>query len=319
MGTLKAIAEKLLEAQSVLIYPHIHMDADALGSAAALCRGLRKLGKESFIHIEDDVAGNLQFLDKGYCTLEPDMEPDVCICVDCSGENRIPERYEAFRKGKTTLVVDHHRTAEAFADLDYVDPDAAATGELIYDLLGIMGIEIDKELGEALFAALATDTGKFQYSNTTKRTHEIVMALYDSGMDHMYVSNEIYENNSYESLLLETKIMSTLERFADGKGIIAHVTQEMLRETGTTMDETEAIVGKLRAIRGVEVAAFLKEHEENVIKSSLRAKTYADVAVISSEFGGGGHIKAAGCTMNMPMEEARETMKDRITKQLVRE
>lgn len=317
MDTLKVIAEKLLEAQTVLIYPHIHMDADALGSAAALCCALRKLGKESYIHIEDSVAGNLQFLDKGYCTLEPDMEPDACICVDCSGENRIPERYEAFRKGKVTLVVDHHRTAEAFADLNFVDPDSAATGEIIYDLLNILGVEIDKEIGEALFAALATDTGKFQYSNTTKRTHEIVTSLYDSGMDHMYVSNEIYENNSYESLVLENMIMNTLERFADGKGIIAHVTQDMLMETGTTMDETEGIVGKLRAIRGVEVSAFLKEHGENVIKASLRAKTYADVAAISSEFGGGGHVKAAGCTLNMTMEEARELMKDRITKQLI--
>lgn len=317
MERLRGIAEKLLEAQTVLIYPHLHMDADALGSAAALCRALRKLGKESYIHIEDEVAGNLQFLDKGYCTLEPDMEPDVCICVDCSGENRIPKRYEAFRKGKVTLVVDHHRTAEEFADLNFVDPDSAATGEIIYDLLGLMGVEIDKEIGEALFAALATDTGKFQYSNTTKRTHEIVTKLYDSGMDHMYVSNEIYENNSYESLVLENLIMSTLERFADGKGIIAHVTQAMLKETDTTMDETEGIVGKLRAIRGVEVAAFLKEHEENVIKASLRAKTYADVAVISSEFGGGGHIKAAGCTLEMSVEEARELMKDRIEKQLI--
>lgn len=317
MDTLKSIADRLLEAGSVLIYPHIRMDADALGSAAALCSGLRSLGKESYIHIEDDIAANLQFLDKGYCTLEPEMEPDVCICVDCSGENRIPKRYERFRSGKETLCVDHHRTAEEFADLNYVDPDAAATGELIYELLGLMGIEIDKERGEALFAALSTDTGKFQYSNTTKKTHEIVTKLYDSGMDHNYVSNEIYENNSYESLKLEIMIMNTLERFADGKGVVAYVTQDMLKETATTMDETDPVVAKLRAIRGVEISVLLKEEEKESIKVSMRAKTYGDVAAIASEFDGGGHIKAAGCTLSMTVGEAKEIIKDRIARQLV--
>ena len=178
-NTLAEIAKVLAEKQNILIFPHINMDGDALGSAAALCKGLRDLGKNCFILIEDDIPGNLLFLDKGYTTRDQDImeNPEISICVDCGEEKRFPKRAETFRKADITVCIDHHATTRYICDYNYVDSSRAATGELIYDLLCIMGVTIDKEIGEAVFAAITTDTGNFQYSNTSKRSHEIMASL----------------------------------------------------------------------------------------------------------------------------------------------
>ncbi len=286
MNTIKEIAQKLKQAQSVLLFPHVHMDGDALGSSAALAGALRKQGKTCYVLIEDEIAGNLKFLDRDYCTDNQDIidDPDLCVYIDCGDESRIPKRYGKFLSGRETMCIDHHRTNSSDTDYAYVDPEAAATGEIIYDIITAMGDEIDAHTGEALYAALTTDTGNFQYSNCTKKTHEIAAALYDSGMNHSEVCIQIYENVSVGRIRLDNMIMNTLDIFADGKAAMAYVTQQMLEETGTGMDETEGIVSTLRSIRGVEISVFLKEYGTEEIKVSMRAKTYADVAEIAVEF-----------------------------------
>ena len=301
MNTIKEIAQKLKQAQSVLLFPHVHMDGDALGSSAALAGALRKQGKTCYVLIEDEIAGNLKFLDRDYCTDNQDIidDPDLCVYIDCGDESRIPKRYGKFLSGRETMCIDHHRTNSSDTDYAYVDPDAAATGE-------------------ALYTALTTDTGNFQYSNCTKKTHEIAAALYDSGMNHSEVCIQIYENVSVGRIRLDNMIMNTLDIFADGKAAMAYVTQQMLEETGTGMDETEGIVSTLRSIRGVEISVFLKEYGTEEIKVSMRAKTYADVAEIAVEFDGGGHTKAAGFTGRGSLEEIKAVVRSRIEEQLSR-
>lgn len=320
MNTIKEIAQKLKQAQSVLLFPHVHMDGDALGSSAALAGALRKQGKTCYVLIEDEIAGNLKFLDRDYCTDNQDIidDPDLCVYIDCGDESRIPKRYSKFLSGRETMCIDHHRTNSSDTDYAYVDPDAAATGEIIYDIITAMGDEIDAHTGEALYAALTTDTGNFQYSNCTKKTHEIAAALYDSGMNHSEVCIQIYENVSVGRIRLDNMIMNTLDIFADGKAAMAYVTQQMLEDTGTGMDETEGIVSTLRSIRGVEISVFLKEYGTEEIKVSMRAKTYADVAEIAVEFDGGGHIKAAGFTGRGSLEEIKAVVRSRIEEQLSR-
>lgn len=320
MNTIKEIAQKLKQAQSVLLFPHVHMDGDALGSSAALAGALRKQGKTCYVLIEDEIAGNLKFLDRDYCTDNQDIidDPDLCVYIDCGDESRIPKRYGKFLSGRETMCIDHHRTNSSDTDYAYVDPDAAATGEIIYDIITAMGDEIDAHTGEALYAALTTDTGNFQYSNCTKKTHEIAAALYDSGMNHSEVCIQIYDNVSVGRIRLDNMIMNTLDIFADGKAAMAYVTQQMLEETGTGMDETEGIVSTLRSIRGVEISVFLKEYGTEEIKVSMRAKTYADVAEIAVEFDGGGHTKAAGFTGRGSLAEIKAVVRSRIEEQLSR-
>ena len=316
--SLELIGKKLMEAESVLLFPHVQMDGDALGSSVAVCKALRQAGKEAWILIEDSIPAYLSFLDQGYCTYDTELvkAPEICMCIDCAEIDRFVRRKEAFLAGKTTMCIDHHQTSKHFADYNYIDPSAGAAGEIIYQLLREMGAAVDQEMGEALFAAITTDTGNFQYSNTTRRTHQTMVELYDLGIDANKVSVEIYENIRLEKLLNQNKALSTLHIFAGGKAAMAFVTREMLRETGASMDETEGIVETLRSISGVEISAFLKEQESGSIKVSMRAKKYGNVAEISARFGGGGHIKAAGCTLEYTMEEACDLLRKEIENQL---
>ena len=305
-NTYREIAQVLEGAQTILLYPHVSADGDALGSCAALCRALRMKGKEAFILVEEELPLNLAFLNKGYCTEDPNVieNVDISFCVDCGDATRFPGRTEKFAEGKTSVCIDHHHTTTEFCDYNYVDPDAAATGELVFGLLKEMEIPQDIEIGEAIFAAITTDTGNFQYSNTTRRCFEIMTELFDWGVDTNKVSVELYENIRLERKIIETMAFSTLNLLADGKAAVAYVTQEMLEKSGALSEETENVIRELRSIAGVEYAAFLKEKGPETVRLSHRAKTHGDVSVIAEKFGGGGHIKAAGATLNMTIEDA---------------
>lgn len=313
-NTLKEIAEVLLNAESILIYPHINADGDAVGSAAALCHALRKLSKTTYVLIEDQIPANLKFMDKGYFTFDDKVidNPDVSICVDCGDFGRFPKRREKFIAARTTVCVDHHGTTAEFCDFNYVDPSAASTGELIYDLIKEMGAEPDVETGEAIFTAITTDTGNFQYSNTTKNCHLIMAELFDLGVDTNKVSVEIYENERPEKLMVTTRALSTMEIFGDGCGAIAYLTLEDMEKIGAEPFETDGVIENLRSISGVEYAAFVKEKEPGVIRVSMRAKRRGNVADIAAQLGGGGHVKAAGCTLNMPLDEAVNLIKSKL-------
>jgi phosphoesterase RecJ-like protein len=317
-SSLKEMARELIKAESVLIFPHVLMDGDALGSAAALCGTLRNLGKKAYILVEDPVPQYLQFLDKGYCTEDQEIlgDQDISIAVDCGDDKRFPRRAKRFHRAKVEMCVDHHRTSQGIYDYNYIDPGAAATGEIVYDLLLAMEAEVSKEGAEALFAAITTDTGNFQYSNTTKRTHQIVMELYDLGFDSNAVSVELYENETMEKLLLHSKVMDTLEIIVGGRGAIATLTQKMLRECNAKMEHSEGIVEIIRSIKGVEVAMLLKENDTSLVKVSMRSKRQVDVADIAEKYHGGGHIRAAGCTLHKTMENAREIMVEELKKVL---
>ena len=261
-------------------------------------------------------SGKFAFLDKGYCTWDKDKieEPDVCMCVDCGDTGRFPGRAEKFAAGKTTVCVDHHMTTEFFCDYNYVEPKEAATGQIIFDLLGIMGAKPDKETGEAIFAAITTDTGDFQYSNTQKKSHLIAAQLYDWGVDFNRVSVEIYENVRLAKIRLKSRAMETLKIIGGGRGAVVTVSRDMLEETGALMEESEGLAQDLRSISGVEYSAVLKEYGPKAVRVSLRAKREGDVSKIAARLGGGGHIKAAGCTLNTDLDTAVSMVEKRDRK-----
>ena len=317
-STLEQIATKLKEAETILLYPHIIMDGDTLGSSIALCIALRKIGKKAFILIEDEIPSYLLFLEKDYCTYDQDVlnEPDISISIDCSDIERFVKRKEKFLTGKLSICIDHHRTNNSFAEMNYIDEYAGATGEIIYDLIKAIGIELNVEMAEAIYTAIATDTGNFQYTNTTKRTHLITAELFDIGINLEKISVEVYQNIRHEKLKITNEVIRTIEMLNNGKADIAYVNQAMLKKTGALMEETEGIIETLRNISGVEISAFLKENKLNEIKVGLRAKTYGDVSAIAQTFGGGGHRKAAGCTLNTTLEEAKRLISSAIISHL---
>lgn len=317
-NTFEEIAKVIENSQNILLFPHINLDGDTLGSCIALCKTMRTMGKNAYILIEEDIPLSLQFMGGDCCTDELNIieKPDLCMCIDCCDSTRFPKRKDRFESGKIKICIDHHHTSSANFDYNYIDGQTAATGELVFKLLMAMGAELDKETANALFAAISTDTGNFTYSNTTKQSHEIVAKLYDYGVNANEVSCEIYENVRMERVLIENKIIDTMELYADGQVAIAYVTQKMLAEIGASMDETEGAVQRLRSIRGVEVAVFLKEEADLNVKVSFRAKKHVDVAAIASSFGGGGHIRAAGCTIYESLDTAYDLVKNKILEML---
>jgi phosphoesterase RecJ-like protein len=181
-----------------------------------------------------------------------------------------------------------------------------------------MGASIDKLTGEAIYAGILTDTGNFQYSNTRVKSHLITIALYELGIDHYYVSRMLYQNSRIEKFYISGKIMATLKMMADGRVVMAYVTQEMLREAGALMEDTEGTSEILRNISGVEVGIFAKETAGGVTKFSMRSKEWADVAEISMKYKGGGHTKAAGCTIAKPIFEAMKMIETDVEEYFAR-
>lgn len=317
--SLRKAGQLLNNAESVLIFPHVNPDGDALGSCAALCRVLRNSGKEAWILLDESVPKYLSFMDTEFCTCDHGCiaEPDICICVDCSEEKRFPDRAEKFNSGRTKLCLDHHATSGSFGDYYYIDGAEAATAQIIYKLLLEMGAQIDRNTAASLYTGISTDTGNFQYSNTTPETHMIAAELMKTGMDHVSITVALYQNVSLTKVRLEARILDKMEIFAGGKAVISYVDSSMLQEVSAKMEDSESAIDTLRNIEGVEIAAFLKE-KGDAVKVSMRAKSAGRVDEIAVKFGGGGHAKAAGCTMEMSIAEATDAIKKEIISYLER-
>ena len=305
---MKKISDLLMQSQSMYIFPHMVADGDALGSCASLCHLMRGMGKTADIVMEDEIPDNLAFLNRDYVVFaDRDTKlpkRDLCIALDCSNVDRFPKReYLFFGAGVHTACVDHHTTRTGFADVDLVDPVASATCELLYELYDFMGLALDVEAGEALYTGIVTDTGNFQYTNTSKKTHLIAAELIGMGIDKKSINVMVYQSERMEKLKLHSMIMSNLEMLCDGRVSMAYVTLDMYRQAGAKTSESDGINAALRDIKGVEVAVFLREMTEHEIKIGFRSKNYVDVSEICLRLGGGGHKHAAGCAVKKTMEE----------------
>ena len=325
-ASLKELAGFLKAAETILIFTHTNPDGDALGSAAALCRVLRKMGKTSWILMDEEVPEYISFMDTEFVTRDKEClkDHDVSICVDCGEYSRFPALADKFDEGKLHLCVDHHATGDGFGDHYYIDPSEAATCQLIYKLIkeleavvaesgetaGQVAL-IDRQVAESIYTGINTDTGSFQYSNTTADTHAIASDLMTYGVDHTAINVKLYQTIPMTKLKIQAAILQKAELLFGGKVAVGYVTGQMLEEAGAVLDDAEGTIDMLRNIEGVEIAAFLKEKGE-AVKVSMRAKSYANVAEIVSVFGGGGHVKAAGCTLEMGMDEALDAIKKAI-------
>ena len=315
--TIRSIATIMRDLDGILLFPHINMDGDALGSCSALCLALRSLGKMAYVMISEPVPKNLDFLECGCCTTDDSVLDDIqlSMMLDCNGLSRIPGRESAFLRGRLKGCIDHHATGskEIRYDFTRIEPKSAATGEIVYRLIKDLGAEITLDIANCIFAAITTDTGNFQHTNTTSRSHEIVGHLYKvEGFNSKTISALIYDRKSKEAMRLESAVLGGLTFYADGKVAVGKVTQDLLKEYGCTMDEAEGIVPRIMSIDGVEAGCLFKETPTNV-RCSLRGRTYANVEKVAASFGGGGHILAAGCTFNKPLAEAEQEILPLLT------
>ena len=303
---------------------HVNPDGDAIGSELAVYSYLKKLGKTVKIYNTDPVPKKYQFL-PNWENIEDaraaiDYSPEILIILDSSSRDRIGNFLNKRLIPLNAVVnIDHHITAEAFADYNIILPNASSTAEIIYKFIKSAKGQIDSDCALCLYTGLMFDTGCFRYSNTTPETHRIAADLIELGdivPDEVY--RRIYEHIPLGKIHLLGQTLQTLELSNEGRIAWVLVSQAMLKDTNTTFDDVEGFVNQIQAIESVEVAFCLCELPDGNTKVSLRSEGRVDVAALASEFKGGGHERASGCRINHPptsaikllLESANQRIKD---------
>lgn len=302
----------LKEEEEFFIATHINPEADALGSALALSMALETLGKKTIVYDRDLIQEFYRFL-PGHekfinTTAQIDTASHNLVLLDCNTRERAGIEGLNFRK---SAVIDHHETETDFGDIRWVEPDAAATGMMIFYLIHNLGIELTKEMAVNLYAAIAIDTGTFRYGNTTADVLRVASELTKAGATPAFIANEMYETWAEKRFHLLIMSLNTLE-IKNGVAF-THVTGEMFRKTGTAADDTEHFVHFPRMIKDIRVSAFFREIGDNEWKVSLRSKGEVNVARIATFFKGGGHKNAAGYKIKASLKSAKESLLSKIS------
>lgn len=305
--------DKIKSSSQIFIASHVSPDGDNIGSITALYLALSKLDKEVHIIKTDETPSDYMFLpatDKIRDLSKEDIE--LLIVLDCGDIERLGKSKYIIEKAKSVINIDHHISNTKFGDYNIVNHRATATGEIVYDLINKMGIKIDKDLATCLYTAISTDTGSFMYDSVTDKTHEIIADLIRTGINVGDINIRLYQNRSIEKTNLFISSLSSLKTFNDNKIATIKVTQDMVSNTNANLEDSEGIIDFVREISSVEVACLFKEVEKNKIKVSFRSKSFVDVAKISTVFNGGGHIRAAGCTITTDIDEAERLVVEQI-------
>ncbi len=303
-------AEAIDGTEALTLACHIGPDGDALGSMLALAIGAENAGKRAVASFGSpfSVPGNLRFLPVEHLTPTQEVEaaPEVMVVLDVGSPDRLGELASQAEKAGTLIVLDHHVTNDGFGDITIVDGDAAATGELVHRLLGELGWEVTQPMAMCLLTAVMTDTGRFQYSNTTPETHRIAAELMVAGADPVPIGQHVYEEAPFGYLVAAGTALSRAELDAGASVVHTFITQADLDQAGIDWGEIDHLIDTLRLPVEADVALLAKVHEDGRVKVSLRSRGGTDVGSLASDMGGGGHRFAAGLTLEAePAEVVR--------------
>jgi phosphoesterase RecJ-like protein len=303
----------LLAAQKIVLCCHVSPDGDTLGSALGLARLLEQKGKEVTVFVDDDINKSLSFIPGIDKVQKPEagviVEADLFVVVDASSFDRVGICNEVV-KAPVLLNIDHHISNTEFADYLYLDAEAAAAGEIMCDLFEAMGWEYDEAIAVDFYTAITTDCGSFRYSNTTSKTMQRAAKLLDYGVKPNEIS-DMLDIRSRKTTELLAKVLPSLTFDYEGK--VAHIT--ITNDLYDKETQTDSFVSYPRYTEGVEVAVMFKAVEPEVTRVSMRSSN-VDVASVALSFGGGGHLRAAGCTIYAPVEEAKAQLLAAIGKAL---
>lgn len=302
------LKKAFLEAKTIMLTTHRNPDGDGIGSGLALVNKLLKLGKKVDFVTRDPLPSIYKFLPLSgriKHLSEVKTHYDLVVFLECPDSDRCGRIIDYKKYASVTANIDHHLGNEMYADINIVNPKAAAVGVQLYRFMKHTGWKIDKDTAECLYAAIITDTGSFHYSNTTPAVHEAVADLLRAGAKPAYISSEVYSTSRQSAALLA----GMLSRLKIQNGIGWSVlTRAMFRRTGAADSETDNFINSLRSIRDVKIAVLFKEFGPRTVKASFRSKTGLDVNRIASMFDGGGHKYAAGCVIRKPLKQAVSTV-----------
>jgi phosphoesterase RecJ-like protein len=325
----KKAVDLINKSSNVLLTAHTKPDGDACGCIVAISNVLESMGKKNRAIMLSQMPDWYDFLfaekvpvlgediDINQLTDGSFGEFDLIMIVDTNSLSQLPKFDQYLKQNdKPVLIIDHHATADGLGDVELADSSAAATGLIVYDLLKYAGWQITETIAEALFVAIATDTGWFQFSNTDSRVHRACSELIDAGAKPIDIYHNLYQNFSYARFKLTVAMLNTLELHLDGCFAIQQISQQDFEQTGATIKDTENLINECRRISTIETAVLLVELRDGRIRCSLRSTGGIDVSEIAAKFGGGGHKKAAGTFLSGPLEEAKTIILEEVTEKI---
>lgn len=309
-ATFSQIAEALKGADEILVASHVRPDGDALGSTLAFTLWLKSLGKKVTAWNQDGVTGKYQYLPCHKLVAQPEMPArkfDAVVALDNSVKNRLGTVVNSIASTGVFINIDHHVSNEGYGDLNYIDPSAPATGQIIYEFFKDQDIEITPDMAANLFAAISTDTGSFQYSGTDERTFAAAGALVAAGFEVGDFSRQMYDSQPRRRLDLLRHALNEAKFACDGTIASFSLSLETVAKLGVLPEDNEGIIDHLRSVDGVVAAVFFEELEDGKVRVSARSKDRrVNVCEICAQFGGGGHPMASGARVRGSLAEVEE-------------
>jgi len=319
MSEILDIAEtlrRLKKADNVLLVCHKNPDGDTIGSAAALYWMLKELGKTAALLCADPIPARYNYMD--FERFENQFQPEYTIAVDVAGIQLFGDAVSAYTHNMD-LCIDHHPSNAGYADAMLLDGTAAATAELVYELIQAAEIEITPTIADCLYTGLSTDTGCFKFASTTARTHRIAAALFEAGAHVTTLNILLFESKSRGRIAIERMALESLEYHADGRCALIHLTREQIAQAGADTTDLEGITSLPRMIEGIEVGITIRQQPSGSYKVSVRTVPGVDAAAICAHLGGGGHKQAAGCELLGSLSNAKAALLSEVEKALCRE
>lgn len=316
-ATLGEAAAAVRAASSIVVVGHVGPDGDALGSMLALSLAAREAGKDSWASFGEPFVVQRQFdyLDQSTLVAPGDLpdKAELFIAVDTAAQDRLGSLGAYADRCDRVLVIDHHRSNGGFGDIVVVDPEAAATTQLVWALLREIGWPIDEPIATALYTGLVTDTGRFQYPATTPEVHEIAADLLAAGVDQDLVARRLFEEAPFGYYEIVARVMGRAVLEDDRRLVWSYMTQGDLDDSGVGYEDTDPLIDLVRIAEEAGVACLLKEIEPGVYKGSLRSRGRVDVSAVAQALGGGGHHNAAGFTFTGTLEEAIDAVRAHLS------
>lgn len=302
---LIAAVEFLKNNDEYLILTHAHPDGDTLGCAFALCEALLSFGKKAAVRCSDPIPSKYGYMG---ATGEGDVDFKKVIAVDVADTKLLGKDFEKSYGDRIDLCIDHHGSNRLYADKTLLDPTAAAACEIILAVIRELGVNVTKTIANNIFTGLSTDSGCFRYSNVTPRTLRMAADMIEAGAEHTKINTAMFETKTRTYVALERLALESMKMYLDERCAFITITQDMFKESGSDESEVDAIAAIPRQIEGVLVGVTMREKADGTFKVSMRSHEGVDVSAICAMLGGGGHPRAAGCTVSGDVQTARNTV-----------
>jgi phosphoesterase RecJ-like protein len=318
--SLNNIVHIIKACRKIALTFHVSPDGDSLGSAIALMLAIRMLNKDVYILSKDKAPYLYSFLPHhdtiNKAQADPSCDTDCVIVLDCGDMKRISADLELSNKKFTLINIDHHLSNDYYGDINYVDTNSASVGEIIFELIQLLGVPLTETIAQCLYTSIVSDTGGFRHLNTTPKTHLITSELIKTGVSFDKIHQALFQSKKIERVKLYGLVIESMYLIENNSVCVMKLSQEMLFKSGAEISDTSDIITLGMDIDSVKVAVLLKESNGET-KISLRSKSDVDVRKIAEGFGGGGHVRASGLTINKPLLEAEYLIIEAIKKEMI--